>query len=66
MIMYHHIRQLVVQEFLPKRSDFPGKRQRLDFFCFRRVTNTHQDKSHISNVSQCVAKASGLCSAVTS
>ena len=39
MIVCHHIRQLMVQ----KRSDCPGKRQKLDFFCFYRVTKTHQD-----------------------
>ena len=44
MSAYHHIRQLVVQEDSPTRSDFPGKRQKLVFFCFRRVTKTHQDK----------------------
>ena len=27
MIVYHHTRQLVVQEFFPERSDFPGKQQ---------------------------------------
>ena len=25
MSVYHYIRQLVVQEFFPRRSDFPGK-----------------------------------------
>ena len=44
MIVYHHIRQLVVPDFFPKRSDFPGKRQKLDFFCFYSVTSTHQDR----------------------
>ena len=44
MIVYHHIRQLMVQEFSPKGSDFPGKRQTLDFVCFYRVTKTLQDK----------------------
>ena len=44
MTVCHHIRQLVVQEFFPKRSDFAGKRQKLDFFRFHRVTKTHQDK----------------------
>ena len=39
-----YISQLVVQEFFPKRSGFPGKRQKLDFFCFYHVTNTLQDK----------------------
>ena len=38
MSVYHHIRQLVVQEFFLTRSDFPGKRQKLFFFCFHRVT----------------------------
>ena len=32
MIVYHHIRQLIVQEFFQKRSDFPGKGQKLEFF----------------------------------
>ena len=44
MSLYHHIRQLVEQEFFPEKSDFHGKRQKLDFFCFHCVTNTHQDK----------------------
>ena len=44
MSVYHHIRQLVVQEFFPTRSDFPGIRQKLVFFCFYPVTKTHQDK----------------------
>ena len=44
MSVCHHIRQLVVQEFFRTRSDFPGKRQKLIFFCFHRVTKTHQDK----------------------
>ena len=44
MIVYHHIRHLVVQEFFSKRSDFPGKRQKLDFFCFYRATKTRPDK----------------------
>ena len=30
--------------FLQKRSDFPGKQQKLDFFCFYCVTKTHRDK----------------------
>ena len=34
MIVCHHIRQLVVKEFFPTRYDFPGKRQKLVFFCF--------------------------------
>ena len=44
MSVYHRIRQLVVKEFFPTRSDFAGKRQKLFFFCFYRVTKTHQDK----------------------
>ena len=44
MSVYHHIRQLVVQEFFPTRSDFPGQRQKLVFFCFHRVIKTHQNK----------------------
>ena len=44
MSVYHHIRQLVVKEFFPIRSDFPAKRQKLVFFCFDRVTKTHKDK----------------------
>ena len=37
------------------------------FFCFHRVTKTHQDKGRFSYASQCgrVAKSSGLCSALT-
>ena len=56
--VYHHIRQLVVQEFLLlKWSDFPGKPQKFDFFCFYSVIKTHQDKiaSQIQ-VSVCMAK----------
>ena len=30
--------------FFPKSSDFPGKRQKLEFFCFYRVTKTIQGK----------------------
>ena len=41
---YHHIRQLVVQEFFLTRSNFPGKRQKLIFFCLHRGTKAHQDK----------------------
>ena len=44
MSVYYHIRQLVVQEFFPTRSDFPGKRQNLGLFLFHGVTKTHQDK----------------------
>ena len=44
MSVYHHIRQLVIQEFFPTRSDFPGKREKLVFCGFHRVTKTHQDK----------------------
>ena len=44
MIVYHLIGQLVVQDYFPKRSDFPGKRLKLDFFCFYRVTKTHRDQ----------------------
>ena len=44
MSVYHQFRQLAVQEFFPKRSDFPGKRQKLDLFCFHLVTKTYQDK----------------------
>ena len=32
--VYHHINQLVVQEFFSKRSDFSAKRQKLNFFVF--------------------------------
>ena len=44
MSVYHHITQLVVQEYFPRRSDFPGQRQKLVFFCFHRVIKTHQNK----------------------
>ena len=44
MSVYHHIRQLVVKDFFSTMSDFPGKRQKSVFFCFHRVTKTHQDK----------------------
>ena len=38
MSVYHHFKQLMAQEFFSKRSDFPGKQQKLDFFCFHCVT----------------------------
>ena len=44
MSVYHHIRLLVVLELFPTRFDFPGKRQKLVFFCLHRVTKTYQDK----------------------
>ena len=44
MSVYHHIRQLVVQEFFPTKSDFSGQRQKLVFFCFHCVIKTHQNK----------------------
>ena len=44
MSVCHHIRQLVVKEFFPTRSDFSAKRQKVVFLCFHRVTKTHQDK----------------------
>ena len=44
MGVYHHIKQLVVQEFFPKKFDFAGKLQKMDLFSFHRVTKTHQDK----------------------
>ena len=56
MRVYHHIRQLVIQEFFPKTSDFPGKRQKVDFFSFHLVTKTHQDKIAWQNTCQCVAE----------
>ena len=34
MSVYHHIRQLVVKELFPTRSDFPGKRQKTGFLLF--------------------------------
>ena len=43
MSVYYHIRQLVVREFFPTRSDFPGKRKTC-FLLFHCVTKTHQDK----------------------
>ena len=43
MSVYLHIWHLVVKEFFPTRSDFPGKRQRLVLFCFHHVNKTHQD-----------------------
>ena len=63
MSVYHHIRQLVVQEFFLTRSNFPGKWQTLIFFCFHSVTKTHQDKkSPLKYKSMCgrVVKPSGL------
>ena len=45
MSAYHHIGQLVVQDFFPKRSDFPGKWKKMYLFCFHCVTKTHQDKT---------------------
>ena len=69
MSVYHHIRQLVVQEFFPTRSDFLGKRQKLVFFGFHRVTKTHQDKSLLKYRSVCsrvVKQLSGLSTALLS
>ena len=68
MIVYHHIKQLMVQEYFSKRSDFPGKEQKLDFFCFHRVTKTHQDKIVVNYKSVCcrVAKTLGLTPALAS
>ena len=44
MSVYHHIKQLVVQEFFPNKVWFSWKTTKIDFFCFYRVTKTHQDK----------------------
>ena len=44
MSVYHHIRQLVVRNIFPTMADFPGKGQKLVFFCFHHVTKTHEDK----------------------
>ena len=46
MSVYHHIRQLVVQEFFSTRSGFPWKTTKLGlvFFNFHRITKTHQNK----------------------
>ena len=41
MTVYHYIMQLVALDFFPKRSDFAGKQQELDFFCFYHVNKTH-------------------------
>ena len=40
MGVYHRIRQLVVKDFLPTRSDFPGKRQKSFSFVFMCYQNT--------------------------
>ena len=58
----------MVQEFLPTRSDLPGKRQKLVFFCFHRVTKTHQDKLPLKYNSVCgrVVKPSGVSTALSS
>ena len=68
MSVYHHIRQLVVQEFFPTRSDFPGKQQKLIFFRFHRVNKTHQVKPPLKYKSVCdrVVKPSGLSTALSS
>ena len=68
MSVYHHIRQLVVQEFFPTRSDFPGQRQKLVFFCFDRVIKTHKIKSPLIYKSVCgqTVKHSGLSAALSS
>ena len=58
----YHIRQLVVQEFFPIRSDFPGQQQKLVFFCFHHVIKTHKIKSPLIYKSVCgqTVKHSGL------
>ena len=68
MSVYHHIRQLVVQEFFPTRSAFPGKRQKLVFFCFHRVTKLIKIKSPLKYKSVCgrVVKPSGFSTALSS
>ena len=40
MIVYHHIRQLVAQDFFPKKSEFLGKRQNWICFVFTMLQNT--------------------------
>ena len=40
MSMHYHIKQWLVQEYFSKRSDFSGKRQKLDSFVFT-VLQTH-------------------------
>ena len=34
MSVHHRIRQLVVKEFFPTRSDFPGKTTKIAFLLF--------------------------------
>ena len=41
MSMSYHIRQPVVEKFFSATSYLPGKWQKLAFFCFHLVTNTH-------------------------
>ena len=67
MSVYHHIRQLQVQEFFPTRSDFPGKRQKLVFFCFIVLPRRNKIKSPIKYKSVCsrVVKPSGLSTALS-
>ena len=55
----------MVKDFFPKRSGFPRKQQKLDFFCFYRVTKTHQDKiaPHYKSLCSRVVKTSDLSTA---
>ena len=67
MIVYHHIRQLVVQDFFPKRSDFLGKRQKLDSFVFHMLPKHIKIKLNIKYKSVCgrVVVTSGVSPALT-
>ena len=56
MIVYHHIRQLAVEEFFPKRLDFPGKRQKWISFVFTLFPRHIKIKSLFKYKSVCVAE----------
>ena len=62
MSVYHHIRQLVVQEFFLKRSDFPGKRQNWISFVFTLLRKRIKVKVKYKSV----VKTSGLSPALIS
>ena len=53
MSMSYQIRQQLALKFFPKKVSSFWKRAKLAFFCFHRVTKTHQDKIPFSNTNQC-------------
>ena len=68
MSVHYHIKQLVIKGFFPTRFDFPGKRQKLVFFCFTVLPKHIKIKSPLKYKSVCgrVVKPSGLSTAISS